>query len=492
MKKSTLPRHYFILLMTQIFILLLFSCATQEKAKEEIIATVDGRLISVNEFRIFYELDPNFGLDSSGVSALRDELDFFISQIRALKFAQENGLTKDSVFVKAVDWERRQAMLRELYRRQIADKVEIKEEELRQKYLNENMRVHVKQLFNKSRKEVLKYKKELEDGVPFASIASKTFKDSTLAANGGDLGWIKISELDENFGNAVLKLKKGQTSGIVQTRFGFHIIRLIDEKRQVILREDEFKRQHLQLEKKVKQKKSMEKSRLFIREFMKSKNPQLDPEMYTLMWRELVSAQEREKKKLNRKIIIDQGLVNKCRENLNSYLDKPLIRYSSGGGITLGEYLNKLESIPVSQRPWFNSVSQLANQIAVWVRDELLYEQAKQDGLNKAEKVMSDVRRFREEQSYYYYVKSKIEKIEPGTEIQSYFNGDRKNNPYSHLAKFRNIEEWKWYITQRQFKDELLKQIPLAVVVNNEVLEKESKRINWDRRIRMFSIRKPQ
>lgn len=492
MKKITPPRYHFILLITQILILFLFSCESQKQVKEEIIATVDGRLITVNEFRIFYELDPNFGLDSSGVSALKDELDFFISQIRALRFAQENGLTKDSVFVKAADWEKRQAMLRELHRQQIADKVEVKDEELRQRYLEENMQVHVKQLFNKSRKEILQYKKELEAGVPFARIASKAFKDSTLAANGGDLGWIKLSELDENFGQAVLKLKKGQTSGIVQTRFGFHIIRLIDEKRQVILREDEFKRQHLQLEKKVSQEKSMEKSRLFIQAFMKSKNPQLDPKIYTQMWREVVTAQEREKKKLNRKIIFDQGLVNKCRKNLNNFLDEPLIHYSSGGGITLGEYLNKLESIPVSQRPCFNSISILANQIAVWVRDELLYEQAKQNGLNQAEKVLSDVRRFREEQSYYYYVKSKIEKIEPGTEIQSYFNGDRKKDPYSRLAKFRNIEEWKWDFAQRQFKDELSKQIPLTVVVNNELLEKESKRINWDRRIRMFSIRKPQ
>ena len=65
-------------------------------------------------------------------------------------------------------------------------------------------------------------------GAKFAKIAKAHSKDPGSKDNGGDLGWAVPSNFVQPFGEAVLKLSKGQVSAPVQTQFGWHIIKLED------------------------------------------------------------------------------------------------------------------------------------------------------------------------------------------------------------------------------------------------------------------------
>ncbi|MDV6315534.1 peptidylprolyl isomerase [Idiomarina sp. HP20-50] len=70
---------------------------------------------------------------------------------------------------------------------------------------------------------------ELKQGADFTEVA-KTYSDDTFSAEqGGDLGWIEAGMMDEDFDAAVFDLAKvGDLSGIVETSFGYHIIKLTD------------------------------------------------------------------------------------------------------------------------------------------------------------------------------------------------------------------------------------------------------------------------
>ncbi len=50
------------------------------------------------------------------------------------------------------------------------------------------------------------------------------------ATKGGDLGWSKRGDMLPEFEQAAFRLKPGETSGIVETAFGLHIIRLIERR----------------------------------------------------------------------------------------------------------------------------------------------------------------------------------------------------------------------------------------------------------------------
>jgi peptidyl-prolyl cis-trans isomerase C len=74
--------------------------------------------------------------------------------------------------------------------------------------------------------------KQLQAGADFATLARKNSSDST-AAQGGRLDWFGPGQMVKSFEDAVLALKKGEyTSTPVQSRFGWHVIKLEDTRAQ--------------------------------------------------------------------------------------------------------------------------------------------------------------------------------------------------------------------------------------------------------------------
>ena len=69
--------------------------------------------------------------------------------------------------------------------------------------------------------------KRLQDGADFGEVADN---DSDCQDPGGDLGWFPRGQMVEEFENTVWKMNPGQISDIFATRFGFHIVRVIERK----------------------------------------------------------------------------------------------------------------------------------------------------------------------------------------------------------------------------------------------------------------------
>jgi peptidyl-prolyl cis-trans isomerase C len=70
---------------------------------------------------------------------------------------------------------------------------------------------------------------ELAKGAKFEDLAAKRSKDPGSAKRGGDLDWAAPDAFVPEFGQAMAKLGKGETTREpVQTQFGWHIIRVDD------------------------------------------------------------------------------------------------------------------------------------------------------------------------------------------------------------------------------------------------------------------------
>ena len=77
-------------------------------------------------------------------------------------------------------------------------------------------------------------KQELEQGADFAELAKKHSQDSGSAEEGGDLGWVALGEMVKPFEQTLFDMKKGDVSGVVETQFGYHLIKLDDVRSETI------------------------------------------------------------------------------------------------------------------------------------------------------------------------------------------------------------------------------------------------------------------
>lgn len=72
--------------------------------------------------------------------------------------------------------------------------------------------------------------KQVNDGGDFGALAKANSVDTATAQKGGDLGWPTTPYVPE-FETALAKLGKGEVSELVQTPYGWHIIKVTDERK---------------------------------------------------------------------------------------------------------------------------------------------------------------------------------------------------------------------------------------------------------------------
>ena len=65
---------------------------------------------------------------------------------------------------------------------------------------------------------------QLASGTPFKDVVSSFSDEHDAATSKGDLGWITHGQMVPDFENAIMELKVGETSSIVETPDGLHIV----------------------------------------------------------------------------------------------------------------------------------------------------------------------------------------------------------------------------------------------------------------------------
>jgi len=80
-----------------------------------------------------------------------------------------------------------------------------------------------------ARKEIEKIQKKVKKGEDFAALA-KEHSQCPSNTKGGDLGYFGRGQMVKPFEKAAFALEPGQVSDIIETRFGYHLIKVMDKK----------------------------------------------------------------------------------------------------------------------------------------------------------------------------------------------------------------------------------------------------------------------
>jgi parvulin-like peptidyl-prolyl isomerase len=111
------------------------------------------------------------------------------------------------------------------YSKELGPKVEVGEAEL-----DAYVAAHPEYDTKTSRAKIEGLLRRVRAGEDFAKLADEFTEDPSGKGRGGDLGWFGRGMMVKPFEDVAFALKQGDVSGVVETQFGFHIIK-VDERR---------------------------------------------------------------------------------------------------------------------------------------------------------------------------------------------------------------------------------------------------------------------
>ena len=149
--------------------------------------------------------------------------------------AVKQGLNKRPEVVTQIDLQR-QAVLINAYLQDYLKAHPVNEDDVKKEYerIKESAGAReykVRHILVESEDEAKQLIAQLKKGANFEKLAGEKSKDQGSKERGGDLDWATPARYVPAFGQAISKLKKGQLADApVQTQFGWHVIRLDDER----------------------------------------------------------------------------------------------------------------------------------------------------------------------------------------------------------------------------------------------------------------------
>ena len=94
---------------------------------------------------------------------------------------------------------------------------------------------------NEARKKINQALSDLKKGKPFKSVAKEFSEDPKTFDKGGDLGFMMKNQTLPEISNVMIKLNVGETSSVIESSLGFHIIQLTEKKKSHLIALDEVK-----------------------------------------------------------------------------------------------------------------------------------------------------------------------------------------------------------------------------------------------------------
>jgi EpsD family peptidyl-prolyl cis-trans isomerase len=227
----------FAILMFIIPLLFAFvACAKKGEEKGPYLAKVGNVKITQADLEKEMKNLPSFAQKifegSGGKERFLNEL---IKKELLYQEALKKGLDKDADYLKRVEDFKKITLIGKLLEKEMESKAKVSDQDVKDYYEKHKGdfavgQIRASHILVKTEEEARKILERLKKGEDFAKIAKKSSIDSGSAKNGGDLGFFSAGQMVPEFEAAAVKLKPGEISEPVRTKFGYHIIKVTDKK----------------------------------------------------------------------------------------------------------------------------------------------------------------------------------------------------------------------------------------------------------------------
>ncbi len=220
---------YFVVL----FLIGFQSLLVAQNAKKEVLFSIDDRSFYNDEFARIYNKNIDLVKDESQKD-LNQYLELFIGYKLKIAKAYKLELDKSPKYISELASYRTQ-----LSKNYLTDSKVTQEllDEAYARYNNEIKASHILILADenaspadtlKAYNQIAEIRKKIQNGADFETVAAETSQDPSAKENKGNLGYFSVFRMVYPFESAAYNTKKGEVSKIIRTKFGYHIIKVYD------------------------------------------------------------------------------------------------------------------------------------------------------------------------------------------------------------------------------------------------------------------------
>ena len=350
-----IKRIFFPLLLIQnsflsVFIIIyMYSC---DQSTMRPIAEINDEVITINSYIIKYK-------DFLEKTNLQDNLanryvllHSLIDEALIIDYMHHTNPEHNNIYNRQKQRIYDQLLLNEYFDFTIQPQMEATDQELRALFMWSKTTLHVRHLFAKDFIGITQIQNDLKNGKTWEQCAATSFKDSLLKSNGGDLGWIRMGDMDPAFEYAAFQLEDMHISSPVKTQYGYSIIQILEKEKDVFITEQEF-----QLEKDWLQLMAARYNKMpAIRDFTDKQVEEMK-----------INFNEEELKDFFSAIIANE-------ESQNIYSNRPLVTFKDGHYWTAKQTYEKLENLSTRQYERIHDINNLTNILkGLAVREKMLF-----------------------------------------------------------------------------------------------------------------------
>lgn len=197
---------------------------------DTVVATVNGQTITLGQMITVRASLPAQYQSLPDETLFNGILDQLVQQTALAQEGAKNKTKKDDI---ALEVDRRSyfagAVLDKIAKDAASDAAVQKAYDEKYAKVDPGLEYHAAHIIVPTEDEAKAVKADIDAGKDFAQEAKDKSQDGA-AANGGDLGWFTSDKMVKPFADAVAKMKPGEVAGPIQTEYGWHVIKLIEER----------------------------------------------------------------------------------------------------------------------------------------------------------------------------------------------------------------------------------------------------------------------
>ena len=378
--------HWWILLVVIAFVISQISgCGSDE---DKVVATVGDYDITLKEFNDYAgKTNRAYATAQEEYDAKRKVLDTMITDRLLIQAAYERHIDEVEEVSRVVLANREKFLLDILYQRNIVQKADVSEAEMKNYWNHLENKIRVSHIVVTDPDTAQWLVDSIMHGGNFEQLAYEYSIDPSAKRNRGDLGYVTWGALVDEFQDAAFQMEPGEISPPVKTQFGYHVIKVIDKQK------NEARRPYDEMKASLKQTIKSRKVSKLVQEYMETLQNQFKVSIDTATVGFLMHKREQ--------LYPPQVAAKLPRssfdpEQLDRTEQQLVLGTWDGGQITIGQYLSLLNQVPEQMRPDLDDYDSLATVIFQLKINDLLLLQAAKQGLENDPEFKRKMRLYKE------------------------------------------------------------------------------------------------